>query len=302
VTEAQAGTRLEAFVRERFAGSSLTQVRRVIADAGVRVNGKPEVKGYRLRAGDRVNVGRSRSGGLDARAGEDRRLLVVYEDAELLAWPSAGVPSTPLRPEETNTAANGLVDYDASLAGLGRTPRDAGLISRLDTGRAACCWRADEGAFRTLLESSRHDEIAKGYLALVEGCARRPGRRGSAGRWRRTARGRDGGRGSGDGRHGDRGDEDPAHAGGVGATLVVAEIRQGERQQIRAHLAAIGHPVGGRRARGRPLAEGCHALHADGSSSRTRARAPDEAGDAADGAAGLRAARRAPGGPAAGAP
>jgi 23S rRNA pseudouridine1911/1915/1917 synthase len=267
VTEAQAGTRLEAFVRERFPGSSLTQVRRVIADAGVRVNGRPEAKGYRLRAGDRVNVGRQpeRADWTPA-PGKVDGLLVVYEDAEIVAVAKpAGVPSTPLRPEEVNTAANGLVEYDATLAGLGRTPRDAGLISRLDTGTSGLLLAGrTRAAFRSLLESSRHDEIAKGYLALVEGVRTTAWPT----RVRRPLEA-----------HGPRGGTVVAGAetdgtsipetrilrtrAGSGATLVVAEIRQGERQQIRAHLAAIGHPVWGDVERGgRPLVEGCHALHA----------------------------------------
>ncbi|MBI5491000.1 MAG: RluA family pseudouridine synthase [Deltaproteobacteria bacterium] len=267
VTAALAGTRLEALVRGRFAGSSLTQVRRVIAAGDVLVNGRPQAKGYRLHEGDRVAIGRTpERADWHPAPGEVPGLLFVYEDAEVVAVAKpAGAPSAPLRAEETGTVANALVAHDAALAGIGRGPRDAGLVSRLDTGTSGLLLAArTKAAFAALLEASSRNEIAKGYLALVEGVRRTP--------WPSTIR-----------RplvpHGPRGATVVAGAehdgsripetrilrtrSGTGATIVVAEIRQGMRHQVRAHLAAIGHPVLGDVERGgRPLGDGRLALHA----------------------------------------
>ena len=267
VEPGQAGTRLEAFVRERFAGSSLTQVRRVIGEGSVRVNGRPAVKGYRLRAGDRVAIADA-----PARAdwtpapGTVEGLLFVYEDAELIAVAKpAAVASVPLRPQENGTVANALVARDAALAGIGRTSRDAGLVLRLDTGTSGLLLAGrTRAAFDALLEASNRGEMVKGYLALVEGVRRTP--------WpsaiRRPLEA-----------HGRRGANVVAGAevrgpgipetrilrarAGTDVTLVVAAIKHGERHQIRAHLAAIGHPVVGDVERGgRRLEREGFALHA----------------------------------------
>jgi 23S rRNA pseudouridine1911/1915/1917 synthase len=267
IAPGQAGTRLEAFVRERFSGSSLTQARRVIGDGSVRVNGRPAVKGYRLRAGDRVSIAVApvRADWTPAPGAVDG-LLFVYEDAELIAVAKpAAVAAVPLRPDETGTVANALVAHDGALAGLGRTPRDAGLVSRLDTGTSGLLLAGrTRAAFDTLLDASNRGEMVKGYLALVEGVRRTPwpsavrrpleayGRRGAnvvAGAEKRGA--------------GIPETRILRTRAGIDATLLVAAIKHGERHQIRAHLAAIGHPVVGDVERGgRPLEHAGFALHA----------------------------------------
>jgi RluA family pseudouridine synthase len=268
VSETEAGTRLEAFVRSRFPGSSLTQARRVITDGLVRVNDRHAPKGYRLKAGDRVRVEQA-----PARAdwtpvpGAVDGVQVVYEDAELLAVAKpAGIPSVPQHPEETGTVANALAAHDPGLIGLGRTPRDAGLISRLDNGTSGLLVAGrTRTAFAELLRANAAGELRKGYLALVEGVRRTPWPT----RIRRPLETR-----------GPRGATVVAGAeaedgavpetrilrarSGTEGTLIVAELRHGERHQIRAHLAAIGHPVWGDVERGgRPLGDGERlALHA----------------------------------------
>jgi 23S rRNA pseudouridine1911/1915/1917 synthase len=242
-------------------------VRRVIAAGDVLVNGRPQAKGYRLRAGDRVAIGRKpERADWHPQPGKVPGLLFVFEDAEIVAVAKpAGVPSAPLRPDETGTVANALVDRDPAMAVVGRGPRDAGLVSRLDTGTSGLLLAArDKTSFATLLEASNHNEISKGYLAMVEGVRKTPWP--SAVRRPLAA-------------HGPRGalivagaEKTGPHVpetrllrthSGPDVTLIVVEIRQGERHQIRAHLAAIGHPVLGDVERGgRPLADGLLALHA----------------------------------------
>ena len=268
VSETEAGTRLEAFVRGRFPGSSLTQARRVIADGQVRVNGGHAPKGYRLKAGDRVRVEQP-----PARAdwtplpAAVAGVQVVYEDAELLALAKpAGVPSVPQHPEELGTVANALVAYDSGLAGLGRTPRDAGLISRLDNGTSGLLVAGrTRAAFAALLRANTAGELHKGYLALVEGVRRTP--------WPTRVRRRLEARGPRGATvvAGAEAEDDAVPEtrilrtrSGTEGTLVVAVLRHGERHQIRAHLAAIGHPVWGDVERGgRSLGDGGRlALHA----------------------------------------
>jgi len=262
------GTRLDRFLRDRFRGTSLSLVRTALDAGGVTVNGRPARKGDRLREGDLVRVERPpvAADWLPA-ADASVPLVEVWADAEIVVVAKpAGVPCVPLRPDETGTVAGALIARYPQTAGIGRTPRDSGLVSRLDAGTSGLLLAAlTPDAFQTLVRSADAGRIVKGYLALVEGVRQSP--------WPRAVRrplATLGPRGAvvvaGAQARADRDAPETkilrARAG-IGETLVVVEIRKGERHQIRAHLAAIGHPIIGDVERGgRPLAGGNIALHA----------------------------------------
>ncbi len=261
------GLRLDRFVRDRFPAASLALVRRALDTGDVAVNGRPARKGDKLRAGDRVSVAHEPPPAeWTPEPDGSVHLLWVFQDDDVAAVAKpAGVPTVPLRPGEGGTVAGALLHRHPALAGLGRTPRDCGLISRLDRGTSGLLLAAmNRPAFDALLDAVRGGRVAKGYMALVEGVR--------AGPWpstiRRPLRA-----------FGPRGAAVVAGASGVGegtpetrilraraghgVTLVVAEIRRGRRHQIRAHLASLGHPVVGDVERGgRTLPDGGLGLHA----------------------------------------
>ncbi|MGZ6123691.1 MAG: RluA family pseudouridine synthase, partial [Myxococcales bacterium] len=178
-------------------------------------------------------------------------------------------PSHPLKPGEKGTAANALVGRFPELAGVGPSPREGGLVHRLDTDTSGLLLAARTGAAHAVLRAQfAARTVEKGYLALVEGeihaggeialpllhDPRDPRRMQAA--------------------------SDPQYAAEHGAraavtrflplerkagfTLLEVEIPTGVMHQIRAHLAFIGHPLAGDALYGGPALPGLsrHFLHA----------------------------------------
>jgi 23S rRNA pseudouridine1911/1915/1917 synthase len=137
-----------------------------------------------------------------------------------------------------------LVDVLGDLLGGGDDPQRPGIVHRLDkdTSGLMLIARGDEAHARLAARIKAH-EVRRTYLALVEGLPR--SRSGTIdaplGRdYRAPARRAVGGRGPRDARtHFTVLERLPADV------LVEARLETGRTHQIRAHFAAIGHPVAG---------------------------------------------------------
>ena len=162
----------------------------------------------------------------------DEWLAVVDKPAGLVVHHGAGVRGPT------------LVDALSDLLGGGGDPARPGIVHRLDRDTSGLMIVArTEEAHRSLAEMIRAREVERRYLALVEGRPR--SREGTIdaplGRDHRAPERRAvGGRGARDAR---------THFTVVeslpGDTLVEARLETGRTHQIRAHFAAIGHPVCG---------------------------------------------------------
>jgi 23S rRNA pseudouridine1911/1915/1917 synthase len=161
----------------------------------------------------------------------DEHLAVVDKPAGLVVHPAPGHRG------ET------LVSVLADLLGGGEEGRP-GIVHRLDkdTSGLMIVARGDE-AHRRLSDAIRRRDVARTYLALIEGRPRSrsgtidaplgrdhraPEKRSVRGRGAREAR-----------THFDVLEALPAD------TLVEARLETGRTHQIRAHFAAIGHPIAG---------------------------------------------------------
>jgi 23S rRNA pseudouridine1911/1915/1917 synthase len=246
-------------------------MKKAIADGAVRVNGKRRPKGASVAAGEVLSIAAETvlSNDGPALAEPGAPLRVVFEsDAVLVVDKPAGQATAPLEDGETGTLANALVGHYPELAGVGYSPREPGLLHRLDTGTSGLVVVARNAeAFERLRAGLKAGNLAKSYLLVCKGegladtgtiehpIAAHPKDH------RRVyvcIHPRDVARYS----------PRPATTAyeverrGPEWALVRADVAKALRHQIRAHFAAIDHPLAGDVLYGGEAVLDRHALHA----------------------------------------
>jgi 23S rRNA pseudouridine1911/1915/1917 synthase len=218
---------------------SRAKAARLIEAGLVTVDGSPRPKRFILEPGMRIAVAPQHEPALDTR-GESVRFDVVYEDDDLLVVDKpAGVVVHPAPGHREGTLAQAL----AGRAAGGEAFRP-GIVHRLDKGTSGLLVVAkSEPIHRALQEQLRRREVTREYLTLVEG--RPDARTGTID----APIGRDRGRRTVISTRTDRPREAVTHFEIVEelpeTTLLRVRLETGRTHQIRAHLAAIGHPVCG---------------------------------------------------------
>jgi 23S rRNA pseudouridine1911/1915/1917 synthase len=259
--------RLDKVVAKLF-GVSRGRAMDWIAEGRVRIEGRRAPKGTPVGPGAHVAIELPPP---DAPVPQpELPLRIVHADAQVVvADKPAGMPSHPLKPGETGTAANALVGRFPELAAVGPSMREGGLVHRLDTDTSGLLLAARTNASHANLRAQfTARTVEKGYLALVAGEIHAGGeidlplahdphdarrvRAASDPEWAALHNAR------------------PAltrfqpleRRGGF--TLLDVEIATGVLHQIRAHLAFIGHPLAGDSLYGGPPLPGLrrHFLHA----------------------------------------
>jgi 23S rRNA pseudouridine1911/1915/1917 synthase len=172
VTDELAGARLDKAITQLVEGASRARVKRAIESGEVRVNGKPVPKGGLVRAGDVISLEdvTVRSGEEGCIPEPDAAVNVVHESAGvIIADKPAGKPTVPIRPEETGTLANALVGRYPELAGIGYSPREPGVVHRLDTETSGLVIVARTAkAFEQLRDALQNERITKEYLLICK--------------------------------------------------------------------------------------------------------------------------------------
>jgi 23S rRNA pseudouridine1911/1915/1917 synthase len=264
VVEGEAGERLDRLLVRHAPALGRRRATELFAAGSVKVDGRRATKGERARAGSTVEV---ELGEPDRAAPEPGAPLDVrLERPELLVvHKPAGQPSVSVRGSDRGTLASALIGHYPELAGIG-SPREGGLVHRLDTGTSGLLVAARSAlAYARLREAIRVGQLEKRYLALID-ATDLPGsgeideplvsdpKHARRVRW---------GRGT-------------AHARfavtrwkllerGARWALVEAEASPAVRHQIRAHFASIGRPIAGDVLYGGAevaALAGRHALHA----------------------------------------
>ncbi len=270
------GARLDKAIAQLVPDLSRARVKKAIELGAVRVNGRRLPKGGTVASGDmvRIDVGQV----IDAPAEPDPNapLKVLLETPHVVVVDKpAGQPTAPLRPGESGTLVNALLGKYPELVPqgekvIGHSAREPGIVHRLDTETSGAVVAArTQEAFEELKSALREERLDKRYFLVCaseglpdEGTIEFPltnhpkdQRRVYACVHPRDVM---------------RYEPRPAltkyrverRAGNW--ALVEARVGRALRHQIRAHFAAIGHPLAGDELYGGPVirALGRHALHA----------------------------------------
>jgi 23S rRNA pseudouridine1911/1915/1917 synthase len=231
------GMRLDTALATLPEVASRAQAQRLIEQGSVEVEGESRRKRDRVAAGERIVVRVASRLPDDAPVAEfdvvleDEHLMVVDKPAGVVVHPGAGNLSGTLAQALAGRAAGG-------------PPERAGIVHRLDRDTSGLLIVAkSEVAHDALTRMLRARKIEREYLALVHG---RPGaERGTVD----APLGRDSRQRTAVSTRTDRPRQAVTHFWTLEelphATLLGVRLETGRTHQIRAHLAAIGHPVCG---------------------------------------------------------
>lgn len=263
-----AAMRADRLLARHLSGFSRRRIQSLLRQGLIRIDGKKLRKGETFAAGSELEIEVRASATAQLAPEAEPAPALLYEDRWLVAVDKpAGRPGHALGPEDRGTIANFLAARYPEMREAGSTPLEHGLVHRLDTDTSGVLLAArTREAWLELRRQFREREVEKRYLALVAGSIAnadeiaRPIEPDP--RNRRKVR---------------VSDETGPHTRSAithyrpiaryeGYTLLEVEITTGMMHQIRAHLAAIGHPVAGDSLYGRAspssLAAPRHLLHA----------------------------------------
>ena len=238
----QGQERLDLFLVRKGPGLTRSQVRRLLDEGYVQLNGEAPKPSRKIQAGDLITLIVPPPRPVDL-APEAMPLNIVFQDGELLVVDKpAGLTVHPAPGHPSHTLVNALLALCPDLKGIGGELRP-GIVHRLDKDTSGLMVVAKSSQAHTnLSEQLKEHTVHKGYLALArgiltpsDGAVNRPIVRDRHNR-KRMAVG-EGGR-SAMTRY-----KVVRHLSGCSLMEVFPET--GRTHQIRVHLASIGHPLVG---------------------------------------------------------
>jgi len=260
VDSEHSGKRLDRFLVETIADLSRSRVNSMIELKQVRVNGRVARKGDPLSVGATVELlAPPPPKEFSPIPNKEMQLLTRYEDDFVVVLDKpAGIPAHPLRADEKDTLANGIIARWPQTENIGFAKREPGLLHRLDTDTSGLIVVAKTiEAFEFLRTATKEGRLTKRYTALAEGTLPSEGRID----YPLVPHRKDPKRVEAVTPHvrlraGTRTYEAQTHykplrslrlseAGGGTYTLLEIEIESAFRHQIRVHFATIGHPLVG---------------------------------------------------------
>jgi 23S rRNA pseudouridine1911/1915/1917 synthase len=164
-----AGARLDVFLSRMVPDLSRNQVKRLIDDNYIKVDGKPHKASYRLRSGEQVTVCLPSPPPSELEPAP-LSLEVIFEDKHLIAVNKPpGLVVHPAASHRTSTLVHGLLHHCGHLSELGG-PLRPGIVHRLDKDTSGIIVVAKENyAYRHLSSQFKERLVYKEYAAIVFG-------------------------------------------------------------------------------------------------------------------------------------
>ncbi len=238
----RAGQRLDRYLAEELAGLSRSQVKRLVLEGRVKVEGRPARPSAQVRPGERVQVELPPPAPPPRPVPEPIPLRVVYEDQDVAVVDKpAGIAVHPGAGLSRGTLVNALLAAVGTLSTV--DPLRPGIVHRLDkdTSGLLVVAKTDQ-AHAVLADQIRRRQVERWYLALVRGAPPWDERRVEAPIARHPV-------------HRQRMAVRPGGREAItdftvrerlgGYALVEAKLHTGRTHQIRVHAKYMGHPVAG---------------------------------------------------------
>jgi len=166
--ENDVGQRLDQFLAERVQ-QSRSQIKRLIDDQMVVVNGKSVKAGYRLKLTDEIMVTIPAPTPIELEP-EALDIEIIYQDADLAVINKpAGLVVHPGAGNWQHTLVNALLYHCPDLSGIGGKLRP-GIVHRLDKDTSGVMVIAkNDAAHQYLAQQIKARKVKRHYLALVHG-------------------------------------------------------------------------------------------------------------------------------------
>jgi 23S rRNA pseudouridine1911/1915/1917 synthase len=243
--------RIDLYLTQQEICPSRSQIRNLIAQGKIKVNGNPVKPSYILKNGDVIDLSLPENKELEIEAEaipldiiyEDEYLVVVNKPADMIVHPAGKIRS--------GTLVNALLFHCRdSLSGIGGVIRP-GIVHRLDKNTSGLMMVAkNDFAHLDLSRQIKDHQVTKKYLTLVHGSLKddsgiidAPIGRSLKNRKKMTV--------TVEGKSREAITRFKVLKRFSGYTLVEATLRTGRTHQIRVHLAFIGHPIVGDQLYGR---------------------------------------------------
>ena len=174
VKSSDEGQRLDVLLASLLSDYTRTFLAGLIADGHVRVNGRPQKAGYRVKPGESI------SGTIPAPVPiefkpEPIPLNIIYEDDHIVVVnKQPGLVVHPAPRHYSGTLVNGLLHHCPDLGGIGGELRP-GIVHRLDKDTSGTLVVAkNDNAHTGLSRQFKSRKVKKDYLALVYGHMKYP--------------------------------------------------------------------------------------------------------------------------------